>query len=375
MWPTVQGNVRFILHSVGMLRILTGSLYFRNFYTGKEFRGAKNERDDSDFTLGNSSNNLCLHAINAFHNMASFFDITGRKIFLDLYLLDGDIDVDTSQTKAAKYAESVDIKSFVKADLYGRIQGMGWAGLHVAKSFNAKDDTLSKLPEGLFRPAVKNYVRASLALFPALFGLLRVRSSRAVVVQGLEMIILLIDNPDNREVFLHTPDDILSQLVHLLYLPRLGPDSLEYMDPIINSVSRVSAMKLLGGYDMSVDYEVRDRSVEILQKITSMSGALKIRAGRKIVISQTDSCTVDVAKTTNLPCTRLYDAIIPMLTTRAGREHTPLFAAKLLSQLASVEENRTGIMYSERRVVFALTSANKEVIQILVKDVLRKLDD
>ena len=358
-----------------MLRILTGSLYFRNFYTGKEFRGAKSERDDSDLTAGNSSNNICLHAINAFHNMASFFDVTGRKIFLDLYLLDGDIDVDKSQTKAARFAESVDIKSFVKADLYGRIQGMGWAGLHVARNFNAKDDTLSKLPEGLFRPAVKNYVRASLALFPSLFGILRVRSSRAVVVQGLEMIILLVDNPDNHEVFLHTPDNMLAQLIHLLYLPRLGPDSLEYVDPIINSVSRVSAMKLLGGYDMSVDYEVRDRSIEILQKITSMSDDLKIRAGRKIVITPSDSCTIDISKTTNLLCTRLFDAIIPMLTTRSGREHTPLFAAKLLAQLASVEDNRKGIMYCERKVVHALTSANKEVTQVLINDVLRKLDE
>jgi hypothetical protein len=359
-----------------MLRILTGSLYFRNFYTGKEFRGAKPpERDEGDLTVGNSSNNICLHAINAFHNMASFLDITGRKVFLDLYLLDGDIDVDKSQTKAAKFAESVDIKSVVKADLYGRIQGMGWAGLHVAKNFNAKDDTLSKLPEGLFRPAVKNYVRASLALFPSLFGILRVRSSRTVVVAGLEMIILLVDNPDNSEVFLHTPDSILAQLINLLYLPRLGPDSLEYVAPIINSVSRVSAMKLLGGYDMSVDYEVRDRSVKILLKITSMSDNLKIRAGRKILITPSNSCTVDVSKTTDFPCTRLFDAIIPMLTTRSGREHTPLFAAKLLAQLACVEENRQGIMYSERRVINALSLANKEVTQILIKDVLKKLDE
>lgn len=370
----MQENIRFILYSVGMLRILIGSLYFRNFYTGKEFRGTKSDREDSEQYLGNSSNNICLHAIGAFHNLAPFMDITGYKVFLDVYLLDGDVDVEKSQTKAARYAESVDIKSVVQAKSYGQIQGMGLAGMLLARNYNAKDESLTRLPDDLFQHTVKNHVRSYLELFSTLFGILKVRTSRAVVVQGLEMIILLIDNPDNREVFLCTPDTILAQLIHLLWLPRLGPDSLEYIDPIINSVSRVSSMRLLGGYDMSVDYEVRDRSVELLQKITELSDDLKRRAGRKIVITQSDSFSVDVAKTTNVPSTRFYDAIVPMLTTKTGREHTPLFAAKLLAQLASVEENRKGIMYVERKIIHATTTAQKEVTQILVKDVLRKLN-
>jgi hypothetical protein len=81
-----------------------------------------------------------------------------------------------------------------------------------------------------------------------------------------------------------------------------------------------------------------------------------------------------VAKTKDIPCTRLYDAIIPMLTTKTGREHTPLFAAKLLAQLASVEENQKGIMYAERKIIHATASAQKEVTQILVKDVLQKIN-
>jgi hypothetical protein len=301
-------------------------------------------------------------------------DITGYKVFLDLYLLDGDVDVEKSQTKAARYAESVDIKSVVQAKSYGQIQGMGLAGMLLARNYNAKDESLTRLPDDLFQHTVKNHVRSYLELFSSLFGILKVRTSRAVVVQGLEMIILLIDNPDNHEVFLYTPDTILAQLIHLLWLPRLGPDSLEYIDPIINSVSRVSSMRLLGGYDMSVDYEVRDRSVELLQKIIELSDDLKRRAGRKIVITQSDTFSFDVAKTTNVPCTRFYDAIVPMLTTKTGREHTPLFAAKLLAQLASVEENRKGIMYVERKIIHAMTTAQKEVTQILVKDVLRKLN-
>jgi len=354
---------------------LIGSLYFRNFYTGKELRGAKSERDDSDFVLvGNSSNNMCLHAINAFHNMASFLDVTGRKIFLDLHLLDGDLDVTQSQTRASKNAEYVDIKSYVKAEMYGKIQNMGLTGLQLAKNFNAKDETLSKLPEDIFRSAVKNYVRASLTLFPPLFGLLRVRTSRAVVISALEMIILLVDNVDNREVFLYTPDALLCQLIHLLWIPRLGPDSLEYVDPVQNSVSRVSAMKLLGGYDIAVDYELRDRSMEILQKLTDLSDDLKRRAGRKIILSQAEAFDVNVAKTTSQPNTRLYDAILPALTTKVGRDATPHFAAKLLSNLASVEENHVGIMYGERKILKATTTSNVEISAILFNEVLKQID-
>lgn len=369
----VQGNIRFILHSVGMLRILIGSLYFRNFSTGKEFRGTKSEREESEQNLGNSSNNVCLYAIGAFHNLAPFLDITGRKVFFDVYLLDGRVDVEKSQTKAARYAESVDIKSVVDAKLYGKIQDMGLAGMEFARNYNAKDENLTKISDEVFRQAVKKYVRSYFELFPAIFGILRVRTSRAVVVHSLEMMILLVDNPDNREVFLHTPDIILAQLIHLLWLPRLGPDSLEYIDPIINSVSRVISMRLLVGYDMSVDYEIRDRAVEVLQKITEMSDDLRRRAGRKIVITPSDNFAIDDAKITNVPCTKLYDAIIPMLTTKTGREHTPLFAAKLLAQLASVEENQQGIKYVERRIINATSSTQKEVTQILVKDVLQTI--
>ena len=47
----MQGNVRFIMHSFGMMRVLTGSLYFRNFYTGKEFRGTRSGKEETDFGI------------------------------------------------------------------------------------------------------------------------------------------------------------------------------------------------------------------------------------------------------------------------------------------------------------------------------------
>ncbi len=356
-----------------MVRILTGSLYFRNFYTGKEARGPKSERDESTITLGNASNNICLHAVNAIFNLASFLDITGEKMFLDLYLFDGDLEPVQNQTKGAKSNETVDVNDYIDPSIYGKIKNMAWSAMFLAKHYSNKDGILTKIPEGLFRPAVRNYVKALWTVFPPLTGLLRVRTSRSVVIATLETIILLVDNPGNREIFLHTPDALLGQLVHLLWIPRLGTDSLEYVDPIINSVSRVSAMKLLGGYDIQVDYEVRDRSVEILQKLTDFSDELKIRVGKKIVITPSDNYNVDKATVFNQPCTRLYDAILPALTTKVGRDHTAQFAAKFLANLASVEENRPGILYAERKILKATTMVSPEIATILFNEVLEKV--
>ena len=336
-------------------------------------RGPKSERDESALALGNSSNNICLHAMNAIFNMASFLDVTGKKMFLDLYFFDGEQDPVQNQTKGARSNETVDVNEYINTDNYGKIKNMAWSALLIAKNFNTKDETLSKLPDGIFRPAVRNYVRTMMTVFPPLFSLLRVRTSRSVVISTLETIILLVDNPDNHEVFVHTPDALLGQLVHLLWIPRLGPDSIEYMDPIINSVSRVSAMKLLGGYDIAVDYEVRDRSVEILYKLTSMNDDLKRRVGRRIVITQTDSYNVNVATVTNQPNTRLYDAIVPALTTKVGRDLTAQYAAKFLANLADVEENRPGILYIEKKILRATTVVNQEIGSILFNGVLDKV--
>ena len=56
----------------------------------------------------------------------------------------------------------------------------------------------------------------------------------------------------------------MQRLLDLLYIPRLGPDSLEYIDPVQNIVTRVTTLKLLMGYDATVDTDVRDRALDFL---------------------------------------------------------------------------------------------------------------
>jgi hypothetical protein len=368
---TVQGNVRFIIYSIGMIRILIGALYFRNFSTSKTERSSK----ENEIETGNSTNNMCLHAIHTFNNLAPNLDISGRKLFLDIHFLDADIDVTESKTKAARYADYVDVKSYVNGDKCGLIQKMGVSGLKIARNYNTKDEMLENMDESIIRPFVKDNVCATLRIFSPIFNLLRVRSSRAVVVSTLELLMVFLDNPDLREVFLHISDSMLFQLIHLLWIPRLGRDALEYVDPVFNSVPRVSTMKLLGGYDVSVDYEIRDRSIEILQKVTDLSDDLKRRFGRRMIVTPSDEFELCSVKITDQLNTRLYDSLIPALTSKVGRDHTPNFAAYLLANLASIDDNLSGLLYAERRILRAATSLSPEsaVSKILFNNVLGRI--
>jgi len=364
----VQGNVRFLTHSVGMMRILTGSLYFRNFMTGKSERGPKSERDESDLETGNSQNNMCLHAIHTLSNLSPSLDTTGRKLFLDLFLLDGE-----TITKASKNTDSIDVKSIIRSEQYGQINSLGLGGIMLAKHFNVKDDSFTKIPDAVTRPVVYKYIRATLAIFPAIYSLLCITTSRSVVVSTLEFMILLVDNAENHPIFTYISDEILHQLVRLLFIPRLGRDSLEYIDPMINVVSRVSAMKLLGGYDSAVDYELRDRAIEILVRVTALNADLKRRVGRRVAIMQTDRFGLNKAITSDQPNVKLYDAVIPALTTKVGRDQTPLLAAKLLRSLAEVPENSSGILYAERKIIRALSNiVDNQVANVLCIGVLNQ---
>lgn len=373
----MQSNVRYLTHTIGMIRILTGSLYFRNFKTGRAERGPKSDRDDSDLGAGNSGNNMCIHAIQALSNLTPMIDTVGRRTFADLNLLDGQLDAAQSQTKAAKTADSlVDVKTLINPEDYGRINPLGFGGIFIAKNFSVRDESFAKIPDSAIHPIVKKYIRAALTMFPPIAGLLGMTSSRVAVVSALDFLNVIIDNSENHPICACISDEVLYQLVRLLWKNRLGPDSLEYLDPVINMVTRVSAIKLVGTYDSTVDYELRDRAIEVLVKLTNLSPELKKRVGKKITSTPTNCYGVSVAKSTNQPNTKLYDAIIPALTSKVGRDSTPLVAAKLLQNLAAVPENRYGIMYLQRKIINTVTTdagKNPQIANILFNGVLNTI--
>ena len=193
------------------------------------------------------------------------------------------------------------------------------------------------------------------------------------------------DLPDARSIVVHMPTKVLNRLSDLLYVPRLGPDSLDYIDPVHNIVTRVTTLKLLMSYDATVDTDVRgmstctapidfekschytvsftfdpllainvsDRTLDILVPLLELdSPALARRLGR------------DEDKGTNRTRNRLYDTLLPILTTQVGRNEAPLLATQLLRELAKAEENKMGFLYLQERLV-ALASQDQRVAHLV----------
>jgi hypothetical protein len=217
---------------------------------------------------------------------------------------------------------------------------------------------------------------ATLALvFPLMTDLLGLTTSRAVLFSALETLLQLLDSYTNHVLaFQAAPDTCLYHLVRLLYIPRLGPDSLEYVDPVRNMVTRVSALKLLASYDTIVDYELRDRSLEVLTKWTSLTETpdIKRKLGRSMTITSRPAIDNDSIENgskmfygiawvvhihDNVPHAKLYDAVIPCLTTKVGRELTPQLAAKLLANLFSHPDNRIGAEYTENAIIMSASAS------------------
>ena len=140
---------------------------------------------------------------------------------------------------------------------------------------------------------------------------------------------------------------------------------MEYVDPVRNMVTRVSALKLLANYDNLVDYELRDRSLEVLTKWSSLTECpdIKVRLGKRMTIithpameSDDDANMYYGTKSITcihekIPNIKLYDSLIPCITTKVGREQTPHLAAKLLTNLFSHPDNRSGAEYTERTII------------------------
>jgi len=246
-------------------------------------------------------------------------------------------------TAAAMEAESALVRSAVPKSGYGIAKSLGYGGFLIGKKFDIRDDALSRIPDESVQPVIAPHARAALALFPALRYCLDITANRAAVSATMELLALLVDQ--NPAVFHHVPDSVLFRLTDLLSVPRLGPESFDYFssDPVTNIVSRVTPLKLLAGYDATIDAELRDRSVELLIKLTALGPDLKRRVGRGR-LSANGRHAIN---------SRLYDALIAMLTSGSGRHDSPHLAGMLLSNLAVAPENRIGMMYVEGRVVDA----------------------
>ena len=123
-------------------------------------------------------------------------------------------------------------------------------------------------------------------------------------------------------------------------------------------VTRVNTLRLLVGYDATVDTDARDRALDVLVPLLELdSPRMAGRLGQKHEEGKPPQVR-----------TRLYDALVPILTTTAGRTEASAVAAQLFRELAQArEENQAGLDYVQSRLV-ELGSRDPRVSQLVWND-------
>lgn len=377
----VAQNLRFLYHTNGVVRVLTGALYYRGYASGG---GTGSEGGDDASSPHNS--NMCINSLHTLINLAPIIDITGRQLFVDRMFLESDAKEVTSTVPGHLPSQEGVVggaAGTTNDEKYGISSVLGFGGCYLAKQYDVKAETLDSIPDSFVWGLVGNHVRATLALFPALAAILDPNDTttmctsmsgwhRPSVQALLEFLTVLIENPDNKGIFLHVPDSMLHRLTDMLYIPRLGPESMDYIDPISNIVSRIMPNKLMAGYDATIDSDMRDRACDLLVKLTDLSTGIKRRLGMSTSISgmahrQFDSALIARSETLDglTPSIlrseetsssrrmniRLYDSLISMVSANTGRGDAGHLAVRLLLNLALIPENKAGSQYVERKLI------------------------
>lgn len=335
----VSANLRLLAYSNDVLSILVGCLY---------------EQSTKDAGGDDNSNSIVLNSLSVLINLAPHLDVTGQKLFCDKLFL----------TSTAKGAPPEDGAKLPDPSTFGQAVNGSWGfgSLFLAKKLDTKEDNVQDIEKDMLLQLTQDYLIRVWAIFPALGNVLTdTTASRAVTMMALELLQEFINHarvgvignvedqdpekiPDTRAILVYIPSKLLTRLADFLYIPRLGSDALEYIDPMVTIVTRVNPLKLTVGYDGSIDTDVRDRTLEVLVPLLELdSPGIAKRLGTK--------------PDTGLPNNRVFDAIFPILSTQSGRNEAPLLATQLLRELSKAKENRLGFLYLQERII---TLASKE---------------
>lgn len=378
-------NLRFIVHSESALRILTGALYYRGHSVGP---------GDDGHSISHHSN-MCTYAIQTFINMAPLIDVTGRQIFIDQVFLESD-EKEITSTVPDQTSTADGDKEVLR---YGVASTLGFGGMHLAKQYDTRAETIDEVSDEMVWASVGSHVEATLAIFPALSSIMDSNDTTSVTTSAagwhrpslqsmLELLVALIENTDNKSIFNCFPDFLLHQLTEMLYLHRLGPESLDYIDPINHSVTRVIPLKLTTGYDALIDADIRDRACELLVKLTELSPDVRRRLGMATSISNSahnekmvsDHVYEGISPISKPMATsshrrinvRLYDSIISMISTSSGRADAGSLAAQLLANMATAPENKAGILYCERKLI-SISAVNPSISAVVCNGILSRI--
>jgi len=261
---------------------------------------------------------LLLHSVFTLVNLAPVLDVTGQKILADKLFLDNATE----------------------------LQKLGWGGLKLAKQL---DDTHQiNVDRSVLWEGTRQYVVQIWHLFSALhYVIISPQTPRLVLLQAMDWIRELLEHnapsndlPSMHDIFRQIPHGMLQRLVDFLWIPRLGPDALDYINPVTNIVSRVSTLKLFMGYDATVDTDLRDRALEVIQQLLCL--------GLTIPSSP-----------------RLYNALIPCLTTKVGRNDAQTLVCSIYKELGKNKLHQDGLLYVQERMI-GLASKDARIAQIVL---------
>lgn len=396
----VAQNLRFLYHSEGVLRILTGALYYRGYSLGGGGSGDDRGGEDKLSSWSHLSN-MCVQSVQTLINMAPLIDVTGRQIFIDRIFLEAHDSKevlctipDQQPPPSNEGGGAAAAPVAAKKKNYGMSTFLGFGGMHLAKQYDTKAETLENIPNSAIWELVGSHVRAILSIFPALSAILDPNDittmstsasgwHRPSVQAVLELMTALVENSDNKDVFLCVPDAVLHRLTGLLFMPRLGPDSMDYIDPVSNVVTRVVALKLQMGYDATIDSDMRDRACELLAKLTDLSLGIKRRLGMASSISsmaqrENDDSNVlapsilqsDQISSPRRMNVRLYESLLSMISSSSGDAAS--LAVRLLSNLALVPENKAGMLYVETKLI-TMSGKDPHIANIACNGILNRI--
>lgn len=329
----VAANHRLMAYSPDVLFVLVGALYERT---------SNNVGTSDDSAVNNNMGAIATHAMYALVNLAMYLDVTGQKLLCDkLFLEEG---------------ASEDAPLIPNGSSFGQVADgkFGFGSIFLARRLDTKDDFVTDMPTKSIIELTGPYLLSIWAIFPAVNKVFTdAASPRSLIVVAEEFLLEFLAHtrtgilahvddqgnpvPDARNIMINIPSTILERLVDLLYVPRLVWESLEYVDPVICTVTRVNTLRLLLGYDATVDTDVRDRSLDILVPLMELDSP---RMAERVMLNKKGRVQ-----------NRLLDVLIPILTSRAGRTEAPNQALSLLKELSKGKKTRLASAYIYKRLV------------------------
>lgn len=187
---------------------------------------------------------IALASLQVLRHLVSCLDVTGQQLLTDKLFYDG------------RAMGGGDGPAVPNAEEFGKCLSNEWGGFGacwLAKRLDSKEDTIENIPTQFLLELTGDYLVAVWSIFPVIKEVLvDVRTPRSVVMATLDFLQELINLarvgvvgqvpdedtkvqpgqdykiPSLRSILVNVPDSMLNRLISLLYVPRSGPDSLEY---------------------------------------------------------------------------------------------------------------------------------------------------